>query len=195
MLWLQEGKLMSVVGLSSHGTDNPESICSQRQPFTHWTNIYSTHSTLTHATSSARPQGIVANTTGRHLLCFVSFCFIFFCFLVPHLQHMEIPRLGVELELKLPAYTTATAIQGLSHVCNLHHRSQQCWIPDPLGKARDRAWVLMDTSWIRFCYTTEGTPWGMDLTRDCSMNLRERESWILWRQTDRQIDNVKQKDK
>ena len=32
-------------------------------------------------------------------------------FLGPHLQHMEVPRLGVKLELQLPAYTTATATQ------------------------------------------------------------------------------------
>ena len=31
-----------------------------------------------------------------------------FCFLGPHLWHMEVPRLGVEWELQLPAYTTAT---------------------------------------------------------------------------------------
>ena len=30
-----------------------------------------------------------------------------FFFLQPHLQHMEVPGLGVELELQLPAYTTA----------------------------------------------------------------------------------------
>ena len=30
-------------------------------------------------------------------------------FLGPHLRHMEVPRLGVKLELLLPAYTTATA--------------------------------------------------------------------------------------
>ena len=29
----------------------------------------------------------------------------------PHLWHMEVPRLGVESELQLPAYTTATAMQ------------------------------------------------------------------------------------
>ena len=33
---------------------------------------------------------------------------LFFLFLGPHLQHMEVPRLGIELELQLPAYTTAT---------------------------------------------------------------------------------------
>ena len=33
-----------------------------------------------------------------------------------------------ELELQLPAYTTATARPDLSRVCNLHHSSQQQWI-------------------------------------------------------------------
>ena len=36
--------------------------------------------------------------------------FLLFCiFLGLHLWHMEVPRLGVELELWLPAYATATA--------------------------------------------------------------------------------------
>ena len=38
----------------------------------------------------------------------------FFSFLGPHLWHMEVPGLGVELELWLPSYTTATAMQDLS---------------------------------------------------------------------------------
>ena len=36
------------------------------------------------------------------------FCFVFWGWWV-HSQHMEIPRLGVELELQLPAYAAATA--------------------------------------------------------------------------------------
>ena len=32
---------------------------------------------------------------------------------------MEVPRLGVESELQLPTYTTATAKSELSHVCDL----------------------------------------------------------------------------
>ena len=51
---------------------------------------------------------------------------------------MEIPRLEVKLELQLPAYATATAMWDPSHICDLHHSSQQCWIPDPLSKARDQ---------------------------------------------------------
>ena len=45
----------------------------------------------------------------------------FFAFLGPHLWHMEVPRLGVESELQLPAYTAATATSDLSCVCDLHH--------------------------------------------------------------------------
>ena len=52
-------------------------------------------------------------------------------------MHMEVPRVGVESELQLLAYITATASQDPSHICELHHSSRQCQIPDPLGKARD----------------------------------------------------------
>ena len=41
------------------------------------------------------------------LLCFA--LFYFFVFLGLNSQHMEVPRLGVQLDLQLPAYTTATA--------------------------------------------------------------------------------------
>ena len=34
--------------------------------------------------------------------------FIYFAFLQPHLQHMEVPGLGVKLELQLQAYATAS---------------------------------------------------------------------------------------
>ena len=38
------------------------------------------------------------------------FLFVFFIFVLgPYPRHMEVPRLGIELELQLPAYTTATA--------------------------------------------------------------------------------------
>ena len=37
--------------------------------------------------------------------------FVFCLFLGLHLQHMEVPRLGVKLELQLPAYATAIAMQ------------------------------------------------------------------------------------
>ena len=64
----------------------------------------------------------------------ISFCFFF---LGLHPRHMEVPRLGVESEIQLPAYTTARATRFLSHVCDLHHSLRQPWIPDPPSEARD----------------------------------------------------------
>ena len=63
---------------------------------------------------------------------------------------MEVPRLGVESELQLPAYPTATGMPDLSHICNLYHGSQQCRILNPLCEARDGICVLMDASQIHF---------------------------------------------
>ena len=59
---------------------------------------------------------------------------------------MEVLRLGVELEMKLPADATATAKQDPSRICNLHHSSQQCRIVNPMSEARDRTQILMDPS-------------------------------------------------
>ena len=55
---------------------------------------------------------------------------------------MEVPRLGVELELQLLAYTTAIA----------------CWILNLLSEVRDPTGNLMVPSWIHFCCATMGTP-------------------------------------
>ena len=69
---------------------------------------------------------------------------------------MEVPRIGVKLELQLPAYATATAMQDLSFVCDLHHSSQQGQMLNPLIEASDQASNLMIPSRIRFhCATTE----------------------------------------
>ena len=72
--------------------------------------------------------------------------FFFFLLLGPHPWHIEVPRLGVQSELQLLAYATATWDPSL--VYNLHHSSQQCWILDQgsLSKARDKILILMDSS-------------------------------------------------
>ena len=59
---------------------------------------------------------------------------------------MEVPRLGVQAELQLPACATAIVTQDLSCTCDLCHSSQQCWILNPVSKARDQTRILMDTS-------------------------------------------------
>ena len=92
------------------------------------------------------------------------FCFLFFFHVLGlYLWHMEIPRLGVESELQLPFYATATAMQDPSHICDLYHSSQQCWIPNPLSEAGDRTLILMDARWICFRCATTGTPGSLEL--------------------------------
>ena len=58
---------------------------------------------------------------------------------------MEVPGLGVELELQLPAFATATAMPEPNRVCNLSHSLQQCWILNPLSEARNQTCILRDT--------------------------------------------------
>ena len=57
---------------------------------------------------------------------------------------MEVPRLGVELELQLPAYTTATAMQDLSCICDLRRNVWLSQILKPLNEARDQTRILTD---------------------------------------------------
>ena len=71
---------------------------------------------------------------------------------------MEGPRLGVEMELQLPVYTTATAKPDPSYVCDAHHSSRQHWILNPLSEARDRTHNLMVPSRILFCCAMMGIP-------------------------------------
>ena len=73
---------------------------------------------------------------------------LFLYFLRQYLRHMEVPRLGVESELRLPAYTTATAAWNPSCVCNLHHSLRQHCICNPVSEARDQIYLFTDTMWF-----------------------------------------------
>ena len=79
---------------------------------------------------------------------FVSLIFFLFFFLGLHPWRMEVPRPGVESELQLPSYTTATATRDPSRICDPHHSSQQHGILNSLSRARDRTCVFMDTSQV-----------------------------------------------
>ena len=81
------------------------------------------------------------------------------------------PRLGVQSELQLLAYTIATAMRDLSHICSLHHSSRQCQILNLLSEARDRTCVLMDTSQICFPCVTMGTPSLLSSGHDTVMSI------------------------
>ena len=83
--------------------------------------------------------------------------FVFFL-LRPQPQHMEIPRLGLKMELQLLVYATATAMQDLSCICNLHHRPWQHQILNPLRGARDQTHIFMDTSQVHYRWAAVGTP-------------------------------------
>ena len=72
---------------------------------------------------------------------------------------MEVPRLGVNSELQLPAYTTARATWDPSHIQDLHHSSRRCQILNPPSEARDRTCILrFKGSWVHYRCTTTGTP-------------------------------------
>ena len=61
-------------------------------------------------------------------------------------KHMEIPRLGIELELQLLTYAIATAIWDPSYIDGLHHSSWQGQIFNPLSKAMNT-----DTNRVHYC--------------------------------------------
>ena len=46
----------------------------------------------------------------------------------------------------------------LSHICDLHHSSQQRLILNPLSEAGDWTCILMGTSWIPYYWATMGIP-------------------------------------
>ena len=62
------------------------------------------------------------------------------------------------IRAKLLAYTTAIAMPDPSRICDLHHSLRQLQILNPVSEARDQAFVLMDTSQIRFHFAMVGTP-------------------------------------
>ena len=62
-------------------------------------------------------------------------------FLSPHPSHLEVPRLGVELELQPPAY--AIALQDPSCICDLRCSSRQHRILNLMSKAREQTHILM----------------------------------------------------
>ena len=74
----------------------------------------------------------------------------FYCVLILglHLWHMDVPRLGVESELHLLAYSHSSA--GTEQCLHLHPSSGQRRILNPLSEARDLTHILMDTSWAHY---------------------------------------------
>ena len=103
--------------------------------------------------------GITEATGRQHLHSFIT---IYQALFFPYLFRAA-PRLGVQSELQLPAYTTATATSDSSHVCDLHHGSGQHRILNPLMEARDRTRNLMVPSGFCFRCATTGTPLALSM--------------------------------
>ena len=66
-------------------------------------------------------------------------------FLGLHLWHREVSRPGVESELQLRPTTTAIVTQDPRCICDLQRSLWQCWILNPLSKARDWTCILTET--------------------------------------------------
>ena len=92
---------------------------------------------------------------------------------------MEVPRLGVQSELQLPAYATGTAAQDPSQVFDVHQSSRQHQILNPQNEARDRTHNLMLPSWISFCCTTMGTPQFFLMATFMAYGSSWARDWIL----------------
>ena len=92
-----------------------------------------------------------------HIVCrLFFFFFVFLPFLGLLQRHVEVPMLGIEVELQLAA--TATAMPDPSCICDLHYSLWQLRILNPLSKARNQTCNLMVPSQIRYHCTMTGTP-------------------------------------
>ena len=92
------------------------------------------HSTLGISLVTASPSEKDTIVNPCHLTYLLIYLFFFQW---PHVQHMEIPGLGVESELQLLAYAIPTAMPDLSRICDLCHSLQQYQILNPLSEARE----------------------------------------------------------
>ena len=71
----------------------------------------------------------------------------------------EVPRLQVESELQLLAYTIDTVTQDPSHICDLHHSSGQHQILNPLSKAV----IKPVSSWIQYRFISAKPCWELPM--------------------------------
>ena len=102
----------------------------------------------------------------------------FFSFLELHLQQMEVPGLGVESVMQLPAYTTATAMPDPTCICTLHCNLWQQWILNPLSKVRDQpplSWTLYQFLTLSYKGNSFFGPWeflGINFSLKCFLIRR-----------------------
>ena len=109
---------------------------------------------------------------------FLFFFFFAFCFLLFRAIPMAYRGSQARGHSCLLVYTTATAKQDPSCICNLYHSSRQCQILNPLSKARDGTCNLVVTSQIRFCYATMETPaWELPYAAGVALKKDNTDTW------------------
>ena len=70
---------------------------------------------------------------------------------------MEVSRLGLNRICSCRPTPQPQQCQIWDASCDLHYRSWQCRILNPLSKAKDWTCILVDTSWVRYYWATMGT--------------------------------------
>ena len=115
------------------------------------------HAILWYLSFSVWLTSLIMINSGFILVAANGIC-LFVCFLGLHSWCTEVPRPGLESELQLLAYGTATAMQEPRHIWDLYHSSWQHQLPDPLREARDGTCILVYTIQIHFHWATTGTP-------------------------------------
>ena len=75
------------------------------------------------------------------LTFYLFFIFRLFFFLRSHLWHMEVPRLGVKSEPKLPPYTTATTVSETYTTAHSNASSLTHW--ERPGIKPESSWILV----------------------------------------------------
>ena len=80
-----------------------------------------------------------------------SYYYYYFIFLGPHPQHMEVPRLGVELECGCQPIPQPQQrrILAMSVIYTTAHSNSGSF--NPWSEARDLTHILMNTSWAHYC--------------------------------------------
>ena len=97
------------------------------------------------------------------------FFFVFLSFPGPHPQHMA---QGSNQSCSRRLTPQPQQCRDPSRVCDLHHSSRQCQIPNPPSKARDRTRNPMFPSQIRIPLSQNGNSWpGFSIAIYCLLKI------------------------
>ena len=132
---------------------------------------------------NVRPETIklLEGNIGSMLFDFSFFFFFSFLFRATRSAFGESQARGL-IRATAAGYTTAIATPDLSHVCDLHHSSQQRRILTPLSEARNQIQNLMFPSWIHVQCVRTGIP---------DFSLNDNFCWIWLPRRGNQKKNLK----